>query len=70
MDDFKIFPKDEKEIDLVIQTITVCSEDMKMECGITKCASAIMKREKRVESTAIRLPIGEEIAEPKNEGSK
>ena len=68
MDDLKTFTKD--KIDLVIQIIRICSEDMKMECGITKCASATMKWEKRVESTAIRLPVGEEIAESENEGYK
>ena len=70
MDDLKIFKKDEKEIDSMIQTIRVCSEDIKMEFGITNCASVTMKRGKRVKSTAIRLPNDEEIAEAGNEGYK
>ena len=38
MDDLKLYGKNEIEIDSLIKTVWQCSEDIKMEFGILKCA--------------------------------
>ena len=43
MDDIKIFTKVEKEIETLIQTIRIFSQDMGMEFGIKKCVMLIIK---------------------------
>ena len=43
MDDIKIFAKNEKELESLIQTITIFSQHIGMEFVIKKCAMLIMK---------------------------
>ena len=38
MDDLNLHGKNDKEIDSLIKTVWQCSEDIKMEFGILKCA--------------------------------
>ena len=38
MDDIKIFAKNEKELETLVQTIRIYSQDIGMEFGIEKCA--------------------------------
>ena len=47
MDDSKIFAKNEKERDNLIQTIRICSQDIGMEFDIEKRVMLIMRKEKR-----------------------
>ena len=70
MDDLKIYGKNENEVDSLVKTVHQCSSDIGMEFGVSKCAVLTMKRGKRVESRGIRLPNGEEMDEPNNEGYK
>ena len=42
MDSLKLYGKNEKEIDSLIKTVWQCSEDIKMEFGILKCAVVLL----------------------------
>ena len=44
MDDLKLYGKNDKEIDSLIKTLWQCSEDIKMEFGILKCAVVSLQR--------------------------
>ena len=46
MDDIKLFAKNEKELETLIHTVKIYSQDIKMEFGIEKCATLVMKRGK------------------------
>ena len=71
MDDLKLYGKNEKQLDLLVNTVRIFSEDIKMEFGISKCAMLSMKRGKYNESHGIVLPGGDKIEEvDMNEGYK
>ena len=61
MDDLKLYAKDKKELDTLIQTVRVFSKDIGMDYGIEKCAMIQMKRGKFVMSEGIELPNGKKI---------
>ena len=45
IDNIKLFAKNEKELEILIQTVRPYSQDTGMEFDIEKCAMLIMKRE-------------------------
>ena len=47
IDDIKLFAKNEKELETLIQEIRILSEDIAIEFGIEKCAMIIMRNGKR-----------------------
>ena len=47
IDDLKLYAKNEKELDSLVQTVRVFSKDIGMDFGIEKCSMLIMKRGKR-----------------------
>ena len=57
----KLFAKNEKEIDSLVQTVRIFSDDIGMKFGLEKCAAMIMKRGKRVHSDGIALPDGTQL---------
>ena len=61
MDDSKLFAKNQNEIDNLVSTAQVISQDIGMQFGVKKCGVAIMKRGKLVKSEDIRLTCGEII---------
>ena len=62
MDDLKLFTKNEKEIDSLVQTVWIFSYDIGMIFGLEKCAVMTMKRGKRVHSDGISLlPDGTQL---------
>ena len=61
MDDLKLYAKDKKELDTLIQTVRVFSKDIGLDFGIEKCAMIQMKRGKFVMSEGIELPNGKKI---------
>ena len=63
MDDLKLYGKNEKEIDSLIKTVWQCSEDMKMEFNILKCAVVSLQRGRKTRWEGIQLPNEEEIGE-------
>ena len=63
MDDLKLYGKNDKEIDSLIKTVWQCSEDIKIEFGILKCAVVSLQRGKKTRWEGIQLPNGEELGE-------
>ena len=57
MDDLKLFPKSERTLNSLIQTIRIFSEDIGMQFGIEKCAMLVMKKGKILNSDGIEFPI-------------
>ena len=58
MDNLKLFAKNEDQIDSLVNTVRIFSEDIKMEFRLSKCGVLIMKRGKVVKSEGIRMPDG------------
>ena len=56
MDDIKLFARNEKELETLIHTVRIYSQDIGIECGIEKCTMLVMKSGKR------RLTEGMELS--------
>ena len=56
MDDLKLFGKNENQIDSLVQTVYIFSQDIGMEFGLKKCAVIVMKKGKMVRFDGIQLP--------------
>ena len=54
MDDIKLFAKNEKELETLIHTVRIYSQDIGMEFGIEKCALLVMKSGKLPNQDKIR----------------
>ena len=61
MDNIKLFAKYKKELETLIQTIRIYSQDIGMEFGIEKCVMFIIKSGKRQKTEGIELPNQERI---------
>ena len=61
MDDIKIYGKNTKEIDSLVQTIRIITEDMRMEFGIDKCAVVNINKGKIIQTEGIKLPDNKTI---------
>ena len=61
MDDIKLFAKNEKELEDLIHTGRIYSQDVGMELGIEKCALLIMKSDKQHLTDGIELPNQDKI---------
>ena len=71
MDDLIVSAKNVAELDSVVQTVRVISDDIGMEFGIQKCAVVAIRRGRMVENEGIDLPNGENIKSlDENEGYK
>ena len=46
MNDLKLYGKNEKQLDTLIDTVRVFSDDIRMQFGISKCALLIMREER------------------------
>ena len=58
MDDLKLFAKNVDQIDSLVNTVRIFSEDIKMEFGLSKRGVLITKRGKVVESECLCMPDG------------
>ena len=58
MDDLKLYSRSEKGLNLLVQRVCACSEDIGMEFGIEKCAMLVMEKGKILKSVGIELPDG------------
>ena len=56
MDDLKLFARNVNQIDSLVNTVRIFSEDIKMESGSSKGGVLIMKRGKVVESDGLCMP--------------
>ena len=70
MDDLNLHGNNDKEIDSLIKTMWQCSEDIKMEFGILKCAVVQLQRRKKTRWKRIQLANGEEVGEADAGGQK
>ena len=70
MDDLKLFAKNEDQIDSLLNTVRILSEDIRMEFGLPKCGVLIMKREKVVKSEGISMPDGKMMKNVEEGGYK
>lgn len=61
MDDIKLYGKNIKEIDTLIQTVRIVSGDIRMEFGIEKCALVNIQKGKVTRTEGIKLPDGSNI---------
>ena len=56
MDDRKLLVKSKNQIDSLVETVHLFSEDIGMQFGIKKCGVLIMERGKVIRADGIRLP--------------
>ena len=62
MDDIKLFAKNEKELETVIQSVRIYSQDIGMEFGKEKCAMLVIKSGKRHMTGGMGLPNQDKIS--------
>ena len=70
MDNLKLYPKSERELDSLIQTVRIFSDYVGMVFGLNKCAVLVLKRGKMVQTEGIELPDGMRMREVKLDGYK
>ena len=70
MDNLKLYPKSERELDSLIQTVRIFSDYVGMVFGLNKCAVLVLKRGKMVQTEGIKLPDGKRMREVKLDGYK
>ena len=61
MDDLKLYSRNEKKLDSLVQVICVFIEDIGMTFGIEKRAMLVIEKGKIVKSVGIELPDGKVI---------
>ena len=61
MDDIQLFAKNQKELETLIHTVRIYSQDIGMEFGIEKCALLVIKSGKRHLTDGIKLPKEDKI---------
>ena len=55
MDNLKLYPKSERELDSLIQTVRIFSDYVGMVFGLNKCAVLVLKRGKMVQTEGKRM---------------
>ena len=70
MDDLKVYGKDKAEIESLVLTVQLVSQDIGMEYGIKKCGVAVLKRGELCKSEGIKLINGLTIKEVDDKGYK
>ena len=63
MDDLKVYGKDKAQIESLVSTVQLISQDIGMEFGIKKCGVVVLKRGKLCKSEGIKLINGQTIKE-------
>ena len=61
MDDLKIYAKNQMELESLVNTVRIFSDDIEMEFGLQKCAILVMKRGKLEMGTNDMIMPGGEI---------
>ena len=56
MDDIKLFATNEKELETLIQTVRIYSQDIGMEFGREKCTMLVMKSGKQHMTEGVEIP--------------
>ena len=68
MDDLKLFGRNEKELDILVNTVRIFCNDTCTQFGVSKCGILVMKRGKMCECKGVEIPSGEMIKEIDTEG--
>ena len=63
MDDLKVYGKDKAEIEILVSTVQLISQDIGMEFGIKICGVVVLKRRKLCKREGIKLINGQTIKE-------
>ena len=58
MDDLKLYGKTKDDLEALMNTVRIYTDDIRMKFGISKCATIVMKRGKKIEDTGIEMPGG------------
>ena len=66
----KIYGKSEREINGLVSTVEIFSNNIGMEFGAKKCGTLTLKRGKVVETEGLELPSGDKIKEVEDGGYK
>ena len=61
IDDLKLYAKSERELDSLIETVRIFSDDIVMVFGLDKCALLVLKRRKMAGTEGIELPNGKRM---------
>jgi hypothetical protein len=61
MDDLKLYGKSQNDMETLIHTVRIYSNDIGMQFGLDKCATLMMRRGKLSGGTTVILPDGGEI---------
>ena len=69
MDDLKLYASNKDQLDSLVNTVKLFSEDIKMSFGLSKCAVLELKRGRKIASTGIDIG-GEKISEADPNGYK
>ena len=70
VDDLKVYGKDKAEIESLVSTVQLISQDIGMEFGIKKCGVVALKRGKMSKSKSIKLINAKTIKDADDEGYK
>ena len=70
MGDLELFAKNEERMSILVNTVRIFSEDIKMDFGLPRCRVLIMKREKVVKSEGISMPNGNMMKNIEDSGYK
>lgn len=61
MDDLKLYGKSKNELEAMVNTVRIFSDDIRMKFGLEKCATVVMKRGRKVEDNGIKMPDGQSM---------
>ena len=70
MDDLKLYGKTKEELESLVETVRIFTDDVRMRFGLQKCATLTMKRGKKVEDVGIILPDNEMMKDLADEDYK
>ena len=70
MDDLKLYAASKDQLDFVIQSVRIFSQDIRMSFGLDKCAVLEMKRGKKQHSSGLELPNAASMREVEDAGYK
>ena len=63
IEDLKLYAKNERELDSLIQTVKIFSDDVGIVFSMDKCAMLVLKKRKMVQKEGIELPDGKRMRE-------
>ena len=61
MDDFKLYSKTKTELEYLLNTVTIFSNDVNMEFGLEKCATLTIHRGKVNEHKSLNFPTNKPL---------